>query len=119
MPMSYSKLQEYAQTHSVELAFSSPQFEAFLLQHFEQSGEICQDVLLKKLNEYKNAYGNTIAISKSTKADLDWLSQAIFAKPKLIETAIINANQRIRHQKGKPFLTVQKLVEYLKSLEMK
>ena len=119
MTIPYPELQNYARAHDVELAFSSPQFEAFLLQHFEQSGEIGQDALLKKLSEYKNSCGNPVAINKTTKADLGWLRQAIFEKPKLIETAIINANQRTHHQKGKPFFTVQMLVEYLKSLEVR
>ena len=37
MNISYPSLEQYADSYDVNLAFSRPQFESYLLQHFEQS----------------------------------------------------------------------------------
>lgn len=112
MPWSYKELLEYAEKNNVHLAFSRPQFEAYLLQHFEQSGESHQKVLYEKLGAYKTGFDGA-GYDENTKGDLEWLREAIDQKPKIVDTAIINSNQR-KKQSGKVFLTVQALVEWMR-----
>jgi hypothetical protein len=50
MAISYKELHNYAQAKNVRLAFSRPQFEAFLLQHFEQSKETNREILFNRLD---------------------------------------------------------------------
>ncbi len=112
MPWTYKELLEYAEQNDVHLAFSRPQFETYLLQHFEQSGEFHQKDLCEKLGAYK-AELDGVGYDESTKGDLDWLREAIDSKPKIVDTAIINSNQR-KKQSGKVFLTVQTLAEWMR-----
>ena len=114
MPWPYRELLGYAEDRGVRLAFSRPQFESYLLQHFEQSGEHRQKELYERLSRYRLAYdGNEYG--GGAKGDLTWLREAIDVKPKLVDTAITNANQRLR-QSGKVFLTVQALAERMRAL---
>jgi phage anti-repressor protein len=53
---------------------------------------------------------------ESAKGNLDWLEKLLIDKPKLIDAAVINSNQRSR-QSEEPFLTVQDLTKRLKELE--
>lgn len=112
MPWSYKQLFEYAEKNDVRLAFSRPQFEAFLVQHFEQSGEFHQKLLYEKLGVHKAEFDG-LGYGEGTKGDLEWLRDAIDRKPSIVDTAITNANQR-RKQSGKVYLTVQELVEWMR-----
>lgn len=113
MSLSYAELLRYSEEHDIRLAFSRPQFEAFLLQHFEQSAEHDQRRLYAKLGEYATRYrGVTVEYEKS---DLGWMADALDARPKLVEVAVTNANQR-RKQSARVFLTVQDLVARMKEL---
>lgn len=115
MTISYTELVKYAGEHSVNLAFSRPQFEAYLLQHFEQSKETNPQLLYKALEAYKNEYGYE---GKYDKADLDWLEQTMIDNPNTVETAITNANLRSR-QSAPLFLTVQELTKRLMNLRLR
>lgn len=118
MDITYNKLNQYAEEHGVHLAFSHPQFEAYLVQHFSQSKEYSQQTLYSILSAQRKQYGYTGNYNDGTKADLLWLDKAIRDKPSIVDVAIVNSNQRTS-QTRKPFLTVQKLTEYLKSFELK
>jgi hypothetical protein len=117
MPYPYHELMLYAEEHDVRLAFSRPQFEAYILQHFEQSKETNPQRLYRKLNGYGARYG-MVGKYEKRKADLSWLYDAIFDNPKLVEIAITNSNQREK-QSDDLFLTVQYLTKYLVGLEPK
>jgi hypothetical protein len=112
MTLSFHELLSYAQERSVELAFSRPQFEAYLIQHFEQSKDINQKRLYEKLTKHGHVSGLK-GRYEDNKADLRWLEQILLDKPKLIDTAIVNADLRTT-QSDKLFLTVQELVKALK-----
>lgn len=113
MPLTYAELLQYSENKGVQLAFSRPQFEAYLLQHFEQSAEHDQKRLYAKLSEYASWYsGEAIEYEK---ANLDWLAVAIDTRPKLVRVAMTNADQR-RKQSARIFLTVQDLVKRMEEL---
>lgn len=112
MRMSFSELSRYAETKRVNLAFSRPQFESFLLQHFEQSKETNSHALYDALTHHMNSLG---FVGSYDKADLKWLETTLIDKPKLIDFAVINSSQRITRSSS-PFLTVQDLVERLREL---
>ncbi len=112
MAIPFSKLERYAEEAGVKLAFSRPQFESFLLQHFEPSGETDQAELYRLLALHKQSLGYEGAYEKG---NLEWLERTLVDKPKLVNTAIVNADQRAR-QASSPFFTVQGLVKYLKRL---
>ncbi|MCL2110018.1 RloB family protein [Microgenomates group bacterium] len=116
MTLSYPELTEYAKTHHVLLGFSQPQFESYLLQHFEPAKDTKVDVIIAKLAKHGSRYGLAGVYNKT---DLKWLEEAIFNDPEgLIKNAVVNSNQRDNHTKS-PFLTVQKLTKRLKDLELK
>lgn len=115
MSCTYSELEHYATDRNVNLAFSKPQFESFLLQHFEQSKATKSQELFSRLTFYKQQLGYTEPYDESTKSDLAWLDDALFNKPSLVEVAIVNSDLRSRST-GNPFLTVQRLVKLLRSL---
>lgn len=113
MSLSYAELLRYSEEHDVRLAFSRPQFEAFLLQHFEQSGEHDQKRLYAKLGEYATQYcGITVEYEKS---NLDWMADVLDTRPKLVRVAVTNADQR-KKQSARVFLTVQDLVKRMREL---
>lgn len=117
MTCSYTELERYSEERDVHLAFARPQFESFLLQHFEQSGEtdICE--IFHRLTVHRNENGGAGAYDDSTKADLAWLANAINSKPKIVKTAITNSGLRGRTTKS-PFLTVQSLAERFIELQI-
>jgi hypothetical protein len=53
MPYSYKEPIEHAEQNNVQLAFSRPQFESYLLQHFEKSKTIKKNDLFSDLSKYK------------------------------------------------------------------
>lgn len=110
MPCSYTDLLAYADQQDVHLAFSAPQFEMYLLQHFEQSGESDRAAVFHKLSSYRKKYGSVGEYDNDTKADLSWMYEAIDRQPKIVKMAIVNSNLRNRTTK-RPFLTVQELTE--------
>ena len=116
MGMSYAELLAYAEEREVHLGFSRPQFECYLLQHFEQSGETDPCKVFSRLTHFKRVAGEDEPYDEASKSDLEWLANAIFTKPKLIDIAVINSNLRKR-QSGALFLTVQDLVQRLSSLQ--
>ena len=108
MPCSYSELVHYAESHEVRLAFSAPQFEMYLLQHFVQSGSVDKVDVFRQLTQYRNRYGGEGDYCDETKSDLTWMARAIDATPKIVKTAITNSDIRDRSTK-RPFFTVQEL----------
>ena len=117
MPCAYAGLLECAENRSVHLAFSAPQFEVYLLQHFEQSGDTDKPTVFQKLGVYRESYGYSKGYDDSTKADLAWIYEAIDRRPKIVKTAIINASLRDRASK-RPFLTVQELTKRILELSV-
>lgn len=108
MPCSYSELKHYAESHEVRLAFSAPQFEMYLLQHFVQSGSIDRTDVFHQLTQYRNRYGGEGDYCDETKSDLTWMENVIDTTPKIVKTAITNSDIRNRSTK-RPFFTVQEL----------
>jgi hypothetical protein len=108
----YRDLVEYARKRNIHLAYSRPQFESYLLQHFEQSKETKRSIILHNLKKYVNQGKH---FSDYKKGNLDWLECAISANREIVETAIINSNQRINHTSN-PFFSVQNLTARLLDL---
>lgn len=112
MRIGYQKLFRYAQIKDINLAFSCPQFETYLLQHFgyqknrKSKKELEDDLNNCVLNHYGMNY---------SKSDLEWLDKMVDETPDKINEAIKNANKFNTHT-SKPFLTVQKLTERLVNL---
>lgn len=117
MPCSYTELLGYAESRDVHLAFSAPQFEMYLLQHFEQSGDSDKTVVFQKLSTYRELHGCSGEYDEGTKADLEWLSHAIDHQPKIVKIAVINSELRNRSTK-RPFLTVQELTKRILELSV-
>ena len=117
MSIRYSELKKYATTNNIELAFSKPQFEAYLIQHFERSKEVKKESLYAKLSEISAIFGEEKPY-EDNKSNLKWLQKAVLDNPKLVEIAIINSKIRDKSAMSL-FLTVHKLTEYLISLEPK
>ncbi|HIW77155.1 MULTISPECIES: RloB family protein [Gordonibacter] len=115
MTCSYAELLNYAESHKVKLAFTRPQFEAFLVQHFEQTGIWKKEDLYSKLAAYRKEMGFDAVYDDSAKSDLRWMEKAIDEKPKRVDTAVVNANLRLK-QSDRCFMTVQQLVERLRDL---
>lgn len=115
MRCSYAELLSYAEAYDVGLAFSRPQFESYLLQHFEQSKAVKKSELFAALSRHRRRVDGKDHNEK-TKADLEWLEAVLVDKPKLVRTAIVNADQRSL-QSTSPFLTVQRLTERLLNLQ--
>lgn len=112
---SYTELQQYAEEKDARLAFSRPQFEAYLLQHFEQSAVHDQKQLYSELSRYASEHLHD-AVSYE-KANLDWQKDLIDIRPKLVDIAITNADQHAK-QSGRVFLTVQQLVKRMRELAL-
>ncbi|MDR1495984.1 MAG: RloB family protein [Clostridiales Family XIII bacterium] len=110
---SFTKLKDYAEQHGVDLAFSDPQFENYLLQHFgspnnchKRGFELEQELTATLLN-----HGVGVAYDKS---NLRWLAVMIDQKPRLVEEAIRHADAYSVHSK-QPFFTIQRLIERILS----
>lgn len=105
---SFVKLRDYADENGIKLAFSDPQFENFLLQHFslsksvkagrEVEQELSYEIL--SVNQYYGPY---------RKNNLEWLDDMIDKKHSIVRNAAKNASVFGNHTK-KPFFTVDKLI---------
>lgn len=110
---SFTKLKQCAEENGVKLAFSDPQFENFLLQHFSDNksrkrGNEVEQELTEHIRECDPDFG----IYK--KSDLTWLDNMVDHKHDLVRVAVSNASNHDKHC-NQPFFTVQKLVSRLLS----
>ena len=112
METSFAALSAYAAERRVSLAFSRPQFESYLLQHFEPSKETGKRELVEALESRMVEAGFA---GRYDKADLSWLAEILIDRPKMVDIAIRNADLRDK-QSSSPFFTVQELTKYLRSL---
>lgn len=112
--ITYTNLLKYANSKNIKLAYSRPQFESYLLQHFEQSKDLKRSVIFTKLTKYMNDNGFN---GKYDKGRLDWLEKEILINPKIVDIAIVNSDCR-NNRTDNPFLTVQRLTERLKNLSL-
>lgn len=117
MPCSFTELERYAEERGVHLAFSAPQFEMYLIQHFEQSSETDRSKVFRQLSRYRNESGAVGEYEDATKADLAWMWTAIDRRPKIVMMAIKNSQLRNRTTK-RPFLTVQELTQRILDLSI-
>lgn len=104
----YTKLSRFATKNNVKLAFSDPQFETYLIQHFEY----------KKTNSKRERLEHELSAyleEDYSKTDLSWFDKMIDEDPAKLNQAISNANKLSNHTKP-PFLTVQKLTSRLLEL---
>lgn len=117
MHCSYAELLDYADKNDVHLGFSAPQFEMYLLQHFEQSNDTDRKVVFQKLSAQRKKYGCEGDYDNDTKADLSWMREAIDRQPKIVRTAVVNSEMR-DHTTKRPFLTVQGLTQRILDLSV-
>lgn len=104
----YQKLKRFADSKKVHLAFSDPQFETFLVQHFEYKK------ITDKGGQLERILADYIGCEYS-KTDLWWLDKMIDEKPTTLVFAIKNARKLNNHTIS-PYLTVQELVARLLEL---
>ena len=111
---SFTKLQKYATERDVLLAFSDPQFENYLLQHFSLNKSINKKVALEtELSNY--ILSKKPQYAPYRKGSLSWLDEMVDQTHTIINMAIKNASVFSDHTK-QPFFTVQKLVTRLVNL---
>ena len=108
---SFTKLREYSESQGINIAFSDPQFENYLLQHFgsPDSSKNKGAVVERELTTAMLSSGVTVGY---TKGDLEWLREMIDKKFSVATAAIAHADTFSNHTK-KPFFTVQRLAERL------
>lgn len=111
---SYTKLKNKAKQYNINLAFSDPQFENFLLQHLlasksASSGKKIEQELSQHIMKIQP--GGTLY----KKNDLSWLENLIDQKHATVKAAVKNADMHTNHTK-QPFFTAQRLVERLLDL---
>ena len=110
----YQDLLRYAEEKNVKLAFSKPQFETYLVQHFEFKNI---NKSKKSLEEYLSVHTMRHYGTKYSKSNLFWLNKMMDETPQKIKEAIGNSNNFSNHTKV-PFLTVQHLTERLLELAL-
>lgn len=112
---SFTKLKKYADQRGVMLAFSDPQFEIYLIQHFRADNTRLKGKPLEnKLSDILKKEGYQ-PYKKTNLKDLDdWIKKY----PKKLEFAISNSDCFKKHTK-KPFLTVQHLTRKILEFELK
>ena len=110
--VTFSELEKYSAARNVNLAFSSPMFELFLLQHFKRSATNATGRELESLlsQEMNNKVG-----SNYNKNDLSVLKSAFDSEPALLEGAIANCTQ-IENSSNSPFTSVHHLLQRLLDL---
>lgn len=108
---SFTKLRKYSESQGINIAFSDPQFENYLLQHFgsPNNSKSRGAVLERELTAAILASGTTAGY---TKGDLEWLREMIDKRFSVATVAITHADIFSNHTK-KPFFTVQRLTERL------
>ena len=111
---SYTILNNYAAENEVNLAFSDPQFESFLLQHFSPNKFAGRsNSLIAELSRQIVTVDCDFTVYR--KGDLGWLDNMIEKKHEIVKEAVKNAEIFSNHTK-QPFFTVQKLVNRLLGL---
>ena len=114
---SYTKLKRYADDRNVLLAFSDPQFENYLLQHFTVNNSTNRKTAVEEeLTTYILARNPDYGPYQ--KGNLDWLDEMIDEKHAIVGMAIKNASTFSNHTR-QPFFTVQKLTNRLIGLVRK
>ena len=111
---SFTHLGNFARERDVSLAFSDPQFENFLLQHFSQDKSKNSKTKVEQELSMKMLQRDT-KFGLYNKADLSWLDEMIDKKHSIVYSAIQNADIFSNHTR-RPFFTVQKLVYRLLQL---
>lgn len=107
------ELQEYADSKGVMLAFSSPCFEVFVLQHLTQSSSNGNARELEsKITAELNKIRKGLTYDKS---DLSWFNEMVDSDPQVLERAIKNSSY-IENSENTPYLTTHHLLGRL--LEM-
>jgi hypothetical protein len=110
MACSLQELEEYAAKNQINLAFSDPRFEIFLLQHFTRSstndrGKGLETLLGKHLESKGHKPGYT-------KEDLKALYKIFDNEPLLLEAAIENSGY-IQDKDNTPYTTAHLLLARL------
>lgn len=108
---SYTKLERYGEDKNVKVAFSDPQFEGYLLQHFGSPNRCSERgaALERKLTSTMIGGG---LCEGYTKGNLEWMRVMIDHNFSIAKNAIRNADNFSNHT-TKPFFTVQRLAERL------
>ena len=102
---SFPKLKKYGDKKKVNIAFSNPQFETFLIQHLE---------LRRTVNKRKKLEAEISGLigEKYQKTNLSWLDNLVDVQPSILNKAVNNSEAFNKTHKI-PFFTVQKLVKKL------
>lgn len=112
----YPNLQKYADDNGVNLAYTNPQFEHYLMQHFGGPRTFAGrgDKAKQEINDLaKEVYGLDIQYNK---ADLSWLRLLIEEKQSIVKTAIVNADNYSKTRSRLPFMTTQELTKRMLAL---
>lgn len=101
----YLELLQFANGKQVNLAFSNPQFETYLLQHI---------VFKSTTNRKKKLEAELSELLGFTydKANLDWVDEMLDNEPAKLEIALKNADNFSKRNRI-PFMTVQNLTKRL------
>ena len=108
LKIGYQKLLSFANKYKVKLAFSDPQFETYLVQHFEYVR------IASKRKQLEADLSGYIGATYD-KVNLDWFDEMIDREPARLRQAILNS-ERLDNHARLPFLTVQKLTARLLEL---
>lgn len=111
----FTALEQYARSNSVQLAYSDPQFETYLLQHIQADGFRGSGA---ELEDYLSDILSTAGYGEYIKGDIKWLAELLDGRPRVLEAAIVNSNIRNRRNRT-PFLTVHKLTERILQFEVR
>lgn len=115
MRYSLLELEEYAQKNNVNLAFSDPMFEIFLLQHFTASTSSAStkrelETLLNKELQIKNPY------FKYNKSNLAIFENIFYTEPSLVKKKAILNCRKLEDKTNSPYTSCHKLLERLLEL---
>ena len=103
------KLWRYADSNNINLAFSDPQFETYLVQHFH-----CTRINKKK--DELEVFLSSLIGEEYNKVDLSWLDKKIDERLVILDQAIENSS-KLDNRTKTPFLTVHKLTKRIVYLE--
>ena len=110
MHVTISELEAYAIKNNVKLAFTNPNFEVFLLQHFTRSATNASNTELRKLISAEMK-ARKIA-SGYSKNDLTHFRTIISNDPQLVHDAVSNS-KHMEDRDNTPYTTVHLLVNRL------